>query len=66
VKADLHRLLEAARKNGWRVERTKGSHYKLLHPNGAIVFAGSTPGSPRALRHLTADLRRAERRETQP
>lgn len=62
MKRDLARLLEAARKRGWRLERTRGSHWKLKHPSGAVVVSSSTPSCHRALLNLQADLRRGERR----
>lgn len=62
MKADLRRLLAAARRRGWSVEKTRSSHWRLRHPSGAQVTAGSTPSCPRALMNLRADLRRAERR----
>ena len=62
MKRDLLRLLEAARKRGWTVERTRGSHWRLAHPGGALVVASGTPSCPSALKNLRAHLRRAERR----
>lgn len=62
MKADLRRLLKSARRRGWTVERTRGSHWKLRHPSGAVVVAGSTPSCPRAVLNTRADLRRIERR----
>lgn len=62
MKRDLARLLTAARTRGWLVERTRGSHWRLLHPSGALLITGTTPSCPRALRNLAADMRRAERR----
>jgi predicted RNA binding protein YcfA (HicA-like mRNA interferase family) len=66
MKADLRRLLEQARRRGWQVERTKGSHWRLRHASGALVHTGSTPSCPRALLNLQAHLRRVERREPRP
>ena len=63
MKRDLRRLVEEARRRGWRVDRTGGDHLRLRHPTGAMIFAASTPSCPRALRNLQADLRRVERRE---
>lgn len=66
MKRELKRLLAAARQRGWQVERTRGSHFRLRHPSGALVVASGTPSCPRALWNLRADLRRAERRGVAP
>ena len=62
MKRDLRRLLAEARSRGWLVERTRSSHWRLLHPSGALLITGTTPSCPRALRNLMADMRRAERK----
>jgi predicted RNA binding protein YcfA (HicA-like mRNA interferase family) len=54
---DLRRL---ARRHGWRLERTNGGHYRLRHPEGAMVVASFTP-STRDLHILDGQMRRAER-----
>ena len=58
MKRDLARLLEAARRRGWSVERTRNSHWRLRHRTGALVVAPGTPSCPRSL----LNLRRVERR----
>jgi predicted RNA binding protein YcfA (HicA-like mRNA interferase family) len=55
---DLRRL---ARRHGWRLERTRGDHWRLRHPNGAIVIASYSPGDSGNLRVIEGCLRRAER-----
>jgi hypothetical protein len=63
MKRELHALFATARSRGWVITRTGGDHWKLQHPpTGAVIFTGSTPSCPRALRNTEADLRRAERR----
>lgn len=62
MKRDLHRELEGARRRGWSVERTRGSHWRLKHPAGALVITAGTPSCPRSLANLRTDLRRIERR----
>jgi hypothetical protein len=64
MKRDLARLLDQARRRGWSVGLTRKGHWRLRHPSGAVVHAGSTPSCPRSLLNLRADLRRAERQET--
>jgi predicted RNA binding protein YcfA (HicA-like mRNA interferase family) len=50
-------------REGWAATLTKGSHVRLIHPGGAIVFASGTPGDHRVIRNVKADLRRALRRQ---
>lgn len=63
MKRDLRRELEAARQRGWSVQPTRSGHLKLRHPDGALVFTGSTPSCARSLLNLRAHLRRVERQE---
>ena len=58
MKRDLRQLFRMARARGWVIERTRSDHWKLLHPpTGAIVFTGSTPSCPRAVRNAEAPTR---------
>ena len=63
MKHELRRELEKARNRGWSVEPTRAGHLKLRHPDGALVFTGSTPSCARSLLNLRAHLRRVERQE---
>ena len=54
---ELNKLLSLANDQGWKVERAKNNHYKLLAPNGNIVFVSSTPSDHRALQNIERDLR---------
>lgn len=59
LKKDLKRILEAAERQGWRVELERSGHYKLYAPDGEnIVTTGSTPSKPSALRNLISLMRR--------
>ncbi|MGH2912412.1 MAG: hypothetical protein ACRDJ3_08035 [Solirubrobacteraceae bacterium] len=59
LKKDLKRILEAAERQGWRVELQKSGHYKLYAPDGEnIVTTGSTPSAPSALRNVIGLMRR--------
>ena len=50
---------------GWTVSVTKGGHIKLRNNRtGAVVFAAATPSDHRADRNLAAQVRRAEREDT--
>jgi predicted RNA binding protein YcfA (HicA-like mRNA interferase family) len=62
MKHDLRQLLRQAQAHGWRVQPTRGGHWKLTHPSGDAVVTSSSPSDRRALANLKAQLRRAERR----
>jgi predicted RNA binding protein YcfA (HicA-like mRNA interferase family) len=52
-------VVRAARRQGWRVEKTKGGHWRLYSPNGrGIVIAAGTPKGHRSVRDTVMDLRR--------
>ena len=53
--------LDEIEQEGWTVEYTKGGHLRWRHPNGAIVFAASTPSDYRAWANHMSHLRRAVR-----
>jgi hypothetical protein len=59
LKKDLKAILDAAERQGWRVELQRSGHYKLYAPDGKnIVTTGSTPSKPSALRNLIGLMRR--------
>ena len=62
MKHDLKQVLRQAQAHGWRVQPTRGGHWRLRHPGGGIVVTSSTPSDHRALANFKAQLRRAERR----
>jgi hypothetical protein len=48
---------------GWRVERTRGDHLRLTHPDARYpVFTALTPSDWRAWEKMLADMRRALRK----
>jgi hypothetical protein len=55
------RLLELATEHGRTVERTKGSHFRLVKAGEPPVFASYSPSDPRALKNLAAELKRMDR-----
>jgi len=58
-KKELAVIIKVAISAGWRVELTKGGHYKWIAPNNIdFVFSSSTPSDNRALENLKQDLRR--------
>lgn len=65
MKADLHKMIHDATDRGWEVARTNGGHFRWKHPNGSIVFTGSTPSDRRALKNIETHLRRVERQAEQ-
>ena len=43
---DLKKIFEKAKEQGWRIEQTKGGHYKLFAPDKkTIVLVSGTPKS---------------------
>jgi hypothetical protein len=57
---DLRDLEKAAKRQGWRIDRTTAGHVRFWPPNRSIppaIFSG-TPSDRRAIRNLLADLRR--------
>lgn len=59
AKKDFKKVLDQATKQGWRVEQTKGGHWRLYAPDGEhIVHAASTPSDHRALANTIAQMRR--------
>jgi predicted RNA binding protein YcfA (HicA-like mRNA interferase family) len=58
LKKELREILREARRQGWRVERTRGGHYMLYAPDGKnIVVAASTPGKQSSIRETLAEMR---------
>jgi predicted RNA binding protein YcfA (HicA-like mRNA interferase family) len=58
---DPKELLRWARGRGWTANKTRGGHWRLRHPNGAIVFMSSTPSDWRTMHNARAKLLRTER-----
>ena len=53
-------VLAQAKRDGWRVEHTRGGHLRLRHPAATTsVVTSSTASDWRAGRNLAAELRRA-------
>ena len=52
-------LVKAAERQGWAVTLRKGGHLKWQAPSGYVYFSSATPSDHRAIKNLTADLRRA-------
>jgi len=56
---EVKELLDAAEKQGWRVERTKKGHWRCYAPDGdTIVIVPGTPSDRRSLRNAVAEMRR--------
>ena len=57
---DFDQRLKQWESEGWNVEKRRGGHLMLLHPNAAKpVFCASTPSDWRAIYNIEAELRRA-------
>jgi predicted RNA binding protein YcfA (HicA-like mRNA interferase family) len=61
VRHDLAKLLRQASACGWQLSRTRGGHWLLRHPSGAVVVTSGSPSDWRTLRNTRAQMRRAER-----
>ena len=59
-KKDVQLLIKKARKQGWTVEVTRGSHLKWLSPDGegGPYFSSSSPSDHRAIKNMEKDLAR--------
>ncbi len=58
ARKDIEAVIDAARRQGWRVEKTRGGHWRLYSPDGrGIVHASGTPGSARAVQKTVSKLR---------
>lgn len=59
--SDLDRILEEAVRQGWRVERGRGGHWKCRPPDKTrpMVIVSSTPSDQRAIRKIIHDLMRS-------
>jgi hypothetical protein len=63
MKRDLDRLIKEAQQRGWKVDGGGARHWRLKHPNGALIYCPASPSDWRGVRNFKADLKRAERRE---
>jgi hypothetical protein len=58
-KKDFSALVKEAEGQGWRVQRTKKGHWRLLAPDGVgIVIAAGTPSDRRGFDNTVASMRR--------
>ncbi len=58
VGRDMIPYIEAALKLGWRLERTKSNHYRLLSPDKKTIITLAGTGSYRTQANVAAMLRR--------
>ena len=59
---DLARIIKVAKRQGWTViQSRRNCHWKFKSPNPRVptIFTSSSPSDYRAIRNLTASLRRA-------
>lgn len=55
---ELRILFAKATKQGWQIEFTKKCHFKMLAPDGSVMFAPSTPSDFRSMRNVIAEMKR--------
>lgn len=55
---DLRRLFRKLSDQGWEIVLRRAGHIKLIAPHGGCYFTGASPSDFRAIKKLTADLRR--------
>lgn len=61
----MKEVIESAEHLGYRVERTRNCHLRFRHPNGAQVFAPTTPSDSRSTKNVLSQLKREHARHTQ-
>ena len=54
---EIRELVRELERQGWRVEPTKGGHFRAFPPQGSPVVLPSTPSDRRALANTIALLR---------
>ena len=56
---DFRKVIREAERQGWRVEQTKGGHWRFYAPDGVnIVHAAGTPSDRRSFDNTIAQLRK--------
>lgn len=55
---ELRVLFSKATEQGWKIEFTKKSHFKMFAPDGQLMFCPSTPSDFRSLRNVLAEMKR--------
>lgn len=58
-RGDIRKLVKAARRQGWTVERTSGGHLRFAPPRGAYIVVSFSPSDHRSWLNARARLRRA-------
>lgn len=56
---DTEKLIQRARRQGWKVEMTRGNHIKFLPPNGGDIIIGGLTSCNSGVLQLQKRLRRA-------
>ncbi len=61
VKMDVKKILRAAKAQGWRIERTRKGHLRLVPPDpkAPMVIGSGNPSDHRAIRNLLAQMKRS-------
>lgn len=58
ARKEFEALLRRLTRQGWSWSWTKHHHVRLVSPKGRLYFASGSPSDVRAVRKITADLRR--------
>lgn len=59
MKRDYEKIIDAAIRQKWRVERSKKNQVKFYPPNSRVmIVASGTPSDRRAIHNLLSQLRR--------
>lgn len=56
---EIRPIAKKAKKQGWRIYRTRGGHNMWVSPHGEKLFNCATPSDGRGVKNFVAQLRRA-------
>lgn len=58
MKKDMDHIIQCAKDAGCVVSKTKGGHWRIVTPDGVLIFLSSTPSDWRATKNAVALLGR--------
>lgn len=56
---DFRKIEKALKKEGFRVDPTKGGHFAVIKEGARVATMAGSPSDPRAIKNLLADIKRA-------
>lgn len=63
----MSELRKLAKQHRWKIEPTRGSHFRVTTELGSVAISAATPRNPwRSIKNLTAELRRQDRAARAP